>query len=348
MCGESHIPTFDLQGMDTNVIINMPKVSVISPIFGVEKFIEKGARSMMEQTLDDVEFIFVDDCSQDASIQILEDVLAQYPERKDQVKIVRHSENKGLPSARNSGLEIASGDYIFHWDSDDYAEISMLKEMYEFATNNNLDIVWADWYLTFSKNERYMSQPDFVNPEEAIKAMLGGRMKYNVWNKLARRSLYFDNQIRFPDGYGMGEDLTMILLFLYAEKTGHISKAYYHYIKINNNAFSHGVNPLHFETLKVNVNNICKKIISIKGQDMEKDCLLLKLDSKYPLIACTSDYNNYKIWQNWFPESNMMIESNRKTSKRRMLLERAALRKVYPFLWLHSKILNFYYGFIYR
>lgn len=88
----------------------------------------------------------------------------------------------------------------------------MLQDMYKYAVDNNADIVWADWYISMAGGERYMSMPDFQTPQEAVKAMLGGGMKYNVWNKLARRSLYVDNDISFPDGYGMGEDLTMIKL----------------------------------------------------------------------------------------------------------------------------------------
>ena len=193
----------------------------------------------MSQTLADVEFIFVNDSTPDDSMEILQSVLDNYPERKSDVMILTHTENRGLPSARNTGLAHANGKYIFHCDSDDYVESSMLEEMSAFAEDNNVDIVWTDWYLSMAHSERYMSMPDFHSPEEAIKAMLSGGMKYNVWNKLVRRSLYVNNSILFPSGYGMGEDLTMIKLFAFAEKVAHLPKAYYHYNKTNSSAFSH-------------------------------------------------------------------------------------------------------------
>ena len=80
------------------------KVSVIIPVYKVGKFIERCARSLMEQTLTDVEYIFVDDASPDDSINVLHQVLANYPDRCDYVKILTHTENKGLPAARNTGL----------------------------------------------------------------------------------------------------------------------------------------------------------------------------------------------------------------------------------------------------
>lgn len=303
---------------------------------------------MMEQTLDDVEFIFVDDCTNDRSVEILKNVISEYPNRKDQVRIIHHEKNKGLPSARNTGLAIAQGDYVFHWDSDDYADKSMLEEMYEFASDNNLDLVWTDWYLTFAENERYMKQPDYNSPLEALKGMLAGSMKYNVWNKLAKRSLYTGNDIRFPDGYGMGEDLTMLLVFAHANNSKHLPKSFYHYLKTNQNAFSHSIKSEHFSSLTRNIEWVCQELSSIFGNSLEKEYNLLKLDSKYPLISCSKDINNYRIWNTWFPEANKMITKPRNISMRRKILEISALYRIYPILWLHSLILNIYYGIIYR
>ena len=120
----------------------MCKVSVISPIYKVAEFIERAAESMMQQSLGDVEFIFVDDCTPDDSIERLERVLAKYPKRK--CRIIRHEENRGLPSARNSGLAVAQGEWVFHWDSDDYADREMLERMVECAEEHDAEIVWAD------------------------------------------------------------------------------------------------------------------------------------------------------------------------------------------------------------
>lgn len=190
------------------------KISVIIPVYNVGKFIERCVQSLMEQTMDNVEYIFVDDASPDNSIQILQKVLVDYPGRHDDVRILTHVENKGLPAARNTGLAVATGEYIFHCDSDDFVEKDLLSTLYETACRENADIVWSDYYISYPNNERYLKQPSYDTPEAALKGMLNGRMKYNVWNKLVKRSLYTDNDITFPSGYAMGEDMTMMFLFL--------------------------------------------------------------------------------------------------------------------------------------
>ena len=216
---------------------HFPKVSVIVPVYGVEKFVEHCAVSLMEQTLDGIECIFVDDCTPDSSVDIIRDVISRYPERD--TRIVSHSENRGLPTARNTGLELATGKYVFHCDGDDWIEPDMLDKMYAVAENANADIVYCDFYLSYEKNERYMSNPCLESREELLRqGFLSGAMKYNVWNKLVRRSLYTDNGILFPDGHSMGEDMTMIRLTACAERVKYLPEALYHYVQTNSSAFS--------------------------------------------------------------------------------------------------------------
>ena len=107
------------------MLIIMPKVSVIVPVYGVERYMERCARSLFEQTLDDIEFIFVDDCSPDRSLDILNEVLEEYVDRQLQTQIVRLDQNGGLPNARKVGLRLATGNYIIHCDSDVWVERDM-------------------------------------------------------------------------------------------------------------------------------------------------------------------------------------------------------------------------------
>ena len=100
----------------------MIKVSVIIPIYGVEQYIERCATSLFEQTLDNVEFIFVNDCTKDKSIENLKKVIEKYPKRKNYIQIINHNENFGLPTARRTGLGYVHGEYVAHCDSDDWLE----------------------------------------------------------------------------------------------------------------------------------------------------------------------------------------------------------------------------------
>lgn len=321
------------------------KVSIIVPIYKVAAFIEQCATTLMEQTLRDVEYIFIDDATPDHSIQILQDVISRYPERKEQTHIVRHDTNKGLPAARNTGLSMAQGKYIFHCDSDDYVEPTMLEELYEIAEKKNADIVWCDWFLTFAQKERYMKQPSYCTPQEALKAMLCGAMKYNVWNKLVRRSLYTDHDIQFPTGYGMGEDMTMMMLFAHAKQVAYIPKAYYHYVKTNTNAFSQTYSEKHLSELQYNVQRIVDYMQNIYGEQLNTELNFFKLEIKFPFLIA----NKFKQWESWYPESNPYIIQNNHISSRSRYIQWLAAKKQFWLVWIYNLVLEkIVYGIMYK
>lgn len=326
-----------------------PKVSVIVPIFKVEKFIERCARSLFEQTLPEVEYLFIDDASPDDSIAILQRIMAEYPDRAKQSRIIAHEFNRGLPSARNTGLEAAIGEYIFHCDSDDYVEREMLAEMYAKAKHTDAEIVWCDWILSFGQNERYMPTRDYASPMDALKGMLGGGMKFNVWNKLAKRSLYSDHNICFPDGYGMGEDMTMMMLFACAKRVTYLPKAYYHYVKLNTGAFSQTFSEQHLVALKYNVERLSNFLRTRFGDQLDTEIAFLKLEVKFPFLIIGDSDELHQLWRTWWPEANPYILQNNNISWRNRLVQWCAAKNqfwaVKGYYWLISK---FVYGVIYR
>lgn len=327
-------------------------VSVIIPVYNVAPFIERCAQSLFRQTLENVEFIFVDDASPDLSMELLEKCLGQYPERKRQTKFLHHSVNKGLPAARNTGLDVATGEYIFHCDSDDYLEPDALESMYREAKAQDADIVWTDWYLSFQKNERYMKQPDYPSPLEALKGMLSGSMKYNVWNKLVKRQLYVGNHIKFPEGHGMGEDMTMIQLFACADKVCYLPQAYYHYVRLNAQAFTQmGGSPhkrQHLDDLRYNVSRILQFIKQRFGNQLDRELAFFMLDAKFPFLI-TDQKTSYQRWKEWFPEANRYIWQNKQISYRSRLLQLMAAKGQFWYVWLYYKlVIRLVYGVLYK
>ena len=107
----------------------MPKISVIIPVYNVEKYIERCVRSLFEQTLGEIEYIFVDDCTPDGSIAILRRIIEDYPERKPFVSIISHEQNKGLAIARRTGVNAACGEYVAFCDSDDWVDTNMYEKL---------------------------------------------------------------------------------------------------------------------------------------------------------------------------------------------------------------------------
>ncbi len=324
------------------------KVSVIVPVYKVERFITKCAESLFAQTLDEVEFIFVDDASPDKSIELLKACMERYPERKGQIQILSHETNKGLPAARNMGLSVASGEYVFHCDSDDFMEPDTLAILYEEAKRQDADIVWCDWYLTFQKNERYMKQPCYSTPGEALRGMLGDKMKYNVWNKLSKRRLYTDNEITFPEGYGMGEDMTMIRLMACAERVAYVPKALYHYVKTNTGAFTTSrFSDKQLTDVIHNTAETCRFIRQRFPNQLEEELACFQLMVKYPWLI-SSDTKSYDLWRAHFRESDAYVNS-KLLGRRCRLLQQAALRHFDVVLKLHYWLIyKVVYGILYR
>lgn len=126
-------------------------ISVIIPVYKVEKFVERCVRSIMNQTYTEgVECIIVNDCTPDDSMKIVEKLIADYTGTIC-FKLLYHKQNCGLAAVRNTGMSAATGEYILHIDSDDYCEPDMLEKMYSKAIEENADIVVADCYIKLSR-----------------------------------------------------------------------------------------------------------------------------------------------------------------------------------------------------
>lgn len=323
------------------------KVSVIIPMYRVAAFIERCARSLMAQTLQDVEFIFVDDASPDDSVSILESVLAEYPDRN--TRIISHETNKGLPSARNTGLAAASGDYIFHCDGDDWVEPQMLETMYAAAVEAGADFVWCDFYMSFEQNERYMSARDYRTADDLLrKGFLSGAMKYNVWNKLVRRCLYVDNSISFPDGHSMGEDMTMIMLASFAKSVVYVPEALYHYVKTNAGAYTQVMSERNLSDIRFNTDRVTGFLQERYGSSVNSDVSLFKLNVKLPFLI-SDDRNQYRIWREWYPEANAYVMANKELPFRTRLLQWCASHNLWTAVRLYYVLVyKFVYGIIYK
>lgn len=278
----------------------MPKISVVIPIFGVSKYIEKCAVSLFEQTLEDIEFIFVNDCTKDNSIEILMSVIDRYPNRKAQIRIINHEINKGLPIARKRGIDSAVGEYIYHCDSDDWLDVNMLQTMYEAAKNNNADIVYCDFYFAWEDKtivHREKESKDYCSD------ILRDRVSPNVWNKLCKMSLYADRRVIFPKG-NMGEDFALMCqLSTFASQVVHVPKPLYYYRQ--NQASLTGTKDKEsiktkFNNLEMNYNTIIKFADSVNNDKFKNiiiDRIVRMKSILYPYIC---DKDMYNLWKDSF------------------------------------------------
>ena len=223
------------------------KVSVIIPIYGVEKYIERCVRSLFGQTMTDgVEFIFVNDCTRDRSIEVLTAIISEYPLLESQVKIMNHLRNRGLAAARQTGFYNSRGEYILHLDSDDYFEPDMLEAMYQAAITHNSDVVVADFFMSDKKGEEYCECFLSDNKEILIKGIIANwstgykSVFAYVWNKLTKRSIYTKHNINSIEGINVGEDLIVtIQTVYYANVITKVDRAFVHYNKQNLTSYTH-------------------------------------------------------------------------------------------------------------
>ena len=121
------------------------KVSILIPVYNSEKYIQKCARTVFAQTLKEVEYVFVDDGSTDSGIDLLLQEIQKFPERFNDICIIRHERNRGISAARQTAFDRASGEYILAMDSDDYIEPEMLEQLYNEALVSGADIVFCDF-----------------------------------------------------------------------------------------------------------------------------------------------------------------------------------------------------------
>ena len=211
-----------------------PLVSVLVPVYGVEKYIERSARSIFEQTYENLEIIFVNDCTPDSSIDILRHVLSEYPTRVSQTRIMTHDTNKGLAAARKTALLASSGYYIQNYDSDDYVDVDMIQQMVALAQDEDADIIVCDYKQVYESDGhyRYIKVSPSLDPETCLHQILSGKVHSSLCNKLIKKSLYIENDILPIEGLNMREDLSvMYKLMYYAYKIAYIPKAYYYYVQ---------------------------------------------------------------------------------------------------------------------
>ncbi len=206
-------------------------VSVVVPIYGVERYIERSLHSLFSQTMaSGVEYILVNDCTLDSSMEIAREVITHYPTIT--TTIVEMEVNGGVAAARQAGVQRATAEYVLHFDPDDWCEPTMVEDMYRSALNNNADVVICDFMVEWPDRVIYIKQEVAQSAKECIGDLLRGRLHGALWNKLIRRSLYTDNNIEFTKGVNYMEDMLICSkLLYYAQRVAYLPKASLYYIQ---------------------------------------------------------------------------------------------------------------------
>lgn len=200
----------------------MPKISVIVPIYNVEKYLEKCINSLLSQTLEDIQIILVNDGSKDNSGNIAK----EYEKNNKDRVIYVEKENGGLSDARNYGLKYATGDFIAFLDSDDYIEKNAYEKMYNKAIEENADYVECDFLWEFPNKIRVDKQYPYKNKKEMLSFV-----RVVAWNKLIKRQLITDNNLEFPKGLRYEDVEFTYKLIPFINKFAYVDKPFIHYVQ---------------------------------------------------------------------------------------------------------------------
>lgn len=219
-------------------MIKRPLVSICVPVYGVENFIERCARSLFSQTYPNLEFIFVNDNTQDKSIEILKSVIADFPENDNKTRIVNHEFNRGLSASRNTALINAKGDYVMHVDSDDWIDRRAVELLVDELENDDFDIVTGQVIMHKKDSWTFLDRPHYYNKIDFVCDLSKATLRHAIWGRLIKRSLYVDNHVMAEEGTNVGEDLqVMPQLAYFAKKTSSIESVIYHYNCTNESSY---------------------------------------------------------------------------------------------------------------
>lgn len=282
----------------------MYKVSVVIPVYGVEKYIERCANSLFSQSLEDIQFIFVNDATKDNSICLLKTVINQYPDRKDSIKIINHEVNKGLPQARRTGIQYCEGEYIAHCDSDDWVSNSMYEKLYQIAKETDADIVYCDYFRSNGQKDIYVSQK--YQPR---------LMQGPVWNKMVKRDIYTNNNIIYPVANKAEDGALMTQLCFFSKRISYDNEALYYYYENPNSM-------CRIPTFENCLSNIEQQKINLKLREdfldsnnvklyYQDDIVMWKNNVRKMLVPYLKDSEVYEMWKSIYPEIDGKILFNK-------------------------------------
>ncbi|WP_454849800.1 glycosyltransferase family 2 protein [Rhizobium binxianense] len=220
----------------------MSKISIIIPVFKTEKYLEKCIRSVMNQTLTDIEILCVDDCSPDGSSQIIRKLAAE----DDRIKLLTHTRNLGLGGARNTAIRAASSPYIAGVDSDDYISPEMLERLWNETENQTIDVISFGFEQVDENGMRLsVSSPRSrteLNENHSLNIFKLTNPAF--WNKLWRTDLYIANQIYFPNDVFYQDLATTPRIYAMAKTIKLLDFAPYHYL-VRSDSVTYTSSPKH-------------------------------------------------------------------------------------------------------
>lgn len=281
------------------------KVSILVPFYKVENYVGRCVESLFTQTYTNIEYVFVNDCTPDKSMEVINDYIQKYGVQ-DKCKMIVHEKNQGISASRNDCLDNMTGDYFLFIDSDDYIDKNMVELLVEAALKENADISGCGYIEEYADHSLNHPQKYTNDHDEMMRAITLLTIKGVMWKLLVRSTIVTEHrdEVRFiPDRNMVDDYLFCCQIFYYAQRFAGVDKCMYHWIQYNPNNYTH-TTIFAVESQAAAIRKV-EEFYREKGVlEVVKDALLQrKFVSKLPLIL---DRNclDVRRWRNLFPESN--------------------------------------------
>lgn len=294
------------------------KLSVIIPVYNTEKYIARCLESCLRQTLCDVEFIVINDGSSDASLKII----LSYAERYKNIKVIS-TENRGLSAARNLGIDISIGKYIYFLDSDDWIEEKSMELCYQYAENNNLEIVTFDANVIIENGAHAKYKYKSYNRNEIVKPFViesgydfidghkRRRIQVTAWGVFLNRKFVIDNNIRFVEGAYYEDGSFHFECMLYAQRVMYIPYKFYNRTIRENSIITSSINEQKIQSVLLISNKILDVIKAYNGEHKEFWIMyaIFRIKRVHELVNNQIYFINIKAFQRtWLSSKNVRLQ----------------------------------------
>ena len=205
----------------------MPKLSIITPIYNSEEYLEKCLKNLVAQSLEDIEFVWVDN----GASEECKDIIKKYKNHRKGIRIINIPENIGYCGAMNKGVDIATGDYVGFCDSDDWVDEDYFEKLHSIAKKNNADIVYAQYIEHHGEATKFVTHISFSNMLTTICKKFDAMRNGAVWDKIFKRSLVVEHNVRFPASHisFYQDNVFLVQALIPAQNVICTWDAYYHY-----------------------------------------------------------------------------------------------------------------------
>ncbi len=313
----------------------MIPLSVIIPFYNSANYLKRTTASLLNQTLDNIEYIFIDDGSTDDSKNTILDVLSSFPHKKPQVVISSSSpdgRNCGIAQARQAGLHLAHGDYVTFCDSDDWIDENYYSDLYAAAIAEDVDMVVGDHCVETNENCRRIIAPDINNWCDF--------KRFPHWfhlflcNRLIKVSLIKDNNISFYKNINFSEDYGFVIkAYYYSQKNYHVkSSALYHYNKTNDNSLTTDLS-LSSQLQRIECIRLLDSFFKSMNECLD-NCSVHNME-KYSAKDALLTVDKFSIWKKTFPEIAHMVIKDPNRNLRYKIVYLAGQYLSWRILWAY-------------